>query len=241
MQRGTEAEGHSSRTPTASRHGSPLHGAACSRRPSHACKRVAAWLGFLTRLPLGHSPHSHWRPAVYNLDEADVEGQRKRFDLYDEVGAGPYWPPSIEYKLLEVDRVHQPHTLWLAPTCAHSKPDAFPAPRPLLPSLPPPRPPQEARRMLAKRLPVPAYDHLLKLSHTFNLLDARGAVGVTGAPAPAKPLPGTRCACASGACTAGDGAHPLPRCCPPHAVAAHRPPPQSAPTALPPCARWRAR
>ena len=32
---------------------------------------------------------------------------------------------------------------------------------------------------LAKRLPVPAYDHLLKLSHTFNLLDARGAVGVT--------------------------------------------------------------
>lgn len=23
--------------------------------------------------------------AVYNLDEADVEGQRKRFDLYDEV------------------------------------------------------------------------------------------------------------------------------------------------------------
>ena len=34
--------------------------------------------------------------------------------------------------------------------------------------------------MLSKRLPVPAYDHLLKLSHTFNLLDARGAVGVTG-------------------------------------------------------------
>jgi glycyl-tRNA synthetase len=26
---------------------------------------------------------------------------------------------------------------------------------------------------------VPAYDHLLKLSHTFNILDARGAVGVT--------------------------------------------------------------
>ncbi|KIZ07293.1 glycyl-tRNA synthetase alpha chain [Monoraphidium neglectum] len=37
----------------------------------------------------------------------------------------------------------------------------------------------EARRLLAKRLPVPAYDHLLKLSHTFNVLDARGAVGVT--------------------------------------------------------------
>ncbi len=33
--------------------------------------------------------------------------------------------------------------------------------------------------MLAKRLPVPAYDHLLKCSHAFNVLDARGAVGVT--------------------------------------------------------------
>ncbi|KAI3427953.1 hypothetical protein D9Q98_006343 [Chlorella vulgaris] len=64
---------------------------------------------------------SEYEMSVYNLDEADVEGQRKRFELYDE----------------------------------------------------------EARRMLAKRLPVPAYDHLLKLSHTFNLLDARGAVGVT--------------------------------------------------------------
>lgn len=38
---------------------------------------------------------------------------------------------------------------------------------------------QEAQRLLDKRLPVPAYDHLLKLSHTFNLLDARGAVGMT--------------------------------------------------------------
>ncbi|EFJ48902.1 hypothetical protein VOLCADRAFT_59982 [Volvox carteri f. nagariensis] len=38
---------------------------------------------------------------------------------------------------------------------------------------------KEARRLLAKRLPIPAYDHLLKLSHTFNILDARGAVGVT--------------------------------------------------------------
>ncbi|EFN58140.1 hypothetical protein CHLNCDRAFT_141905 [Chlorella variabilis] len=64
---------------------------------------------------------SEYEMSVYNLDEADVEGQRQRFELYD----------------------------------------------------------QEARRMLAKRLPVPAYDHLLKLSHTFNLLDARGAVGVT--------------------------------------------------------------
>ncbi len=26
---------------------------------------------------------------------------------------------------------------------------------------------------------MPAYDHLLKLSHVFNVMDARGAVGVT--------------------------------------------------------------
>lgn len=64
---------------------------------------------------------NEYEMSCYNLDEADIEEQRVRFDLYDK----------------------------------------------------------EARRMLAKRLPVPAYDHLLKLSHTFNLLDARGAVGVT--------------------------------------------------------------
>jgi len=38
---------------------------------------------------------------------------------------------------------------------------------------------QEAKRLLEQRLPIPAYDHLLKLSHVFNILDARGAVGVT--------------------------------------------------------------
>lgn len=37
----------------------------------------------------------------------------------------------------------------------------------------------EARALLAARLPVPAYDMLLKMSHAFNILDARGAVGVT--------------------------------------------------------------
>lgn len=38
---------------------------------------------------------------------------------------------------------------------------------------------QETERLLERRLPVPAYDHILKLSHIFNLLDARGAVGFT--------------------------------------------------------------
>lgn len=37
----------------------------------------------------------------------------------------------------------------------------------------------EATQLLEKRLPVPAYNFLLKASHTFNVLDARGAVGVT--------------------------------------------------------------
>jgi glycyl-tRNA synthetase len=37
----------------------------------------------------------------------------------------------------------------------------------------------EARRMLDARLPVPAYVHVLKCSHTFNVLDARGAVSTT--------------------------------------------------------------
>jgi hypothetical protein len=38
---------------------------------------------------------------------------------------------------------------------------------------------QEAEALLEKRLPIPAYDHILKLSHTFNILDARGAVGLS--------------------------------------------------------------
>lgn len=61
---------------------------------------------------------NEYEMSVYNLDSADVQGQRERFDLYEK----------------------------------------------------------EARKMLEQRLPVPAYDHLLKLSHTFNIMDARGAV-----------------------------------------------------------------
>eukprot|EP00192_Tetraselmis_astigmatica_P002230 CAMPEP_0117679166 /NCGR_PEP_ID=MMETSP0804-20121206/17675_1 /TAXON_ID=1074897 /ORGANISM="Tetraselmis astigmatica, Strain CCMP880" /LENGTH=1066 /DNA_ID=CAMNT_0005488581 /DNA_START=94 /DNA_END=3295 /DNA_ORIENTATION=- len=64
---------------------------------------------------------NEYEMSVYNLDEADVAGQRARFDLFVA----------------------------------------------------------EATAMLEKRLPVPAYDHLLKTSHAFNILDARGAIGVT--------------------------------------------------------------
>ncbi|KAG6487998.1 hypothetical protein ZIOFF_056756 [Zingiber officinale] len=37
----------------------------------------------------------------------------------------------------------------------------------------------EALSLLALELPIPAYDQLLKASHAFNILDARGFVGVT--------------------------------------------------------------
>ncbi len=37
----------------------------------------------------------------------------------------------------------------------------------------------ECRYLLERRLPLPAYDQVLKCSHTFNLLDARGAISVT--------------------------------------------------------------
>ncbi|VAX16585.1 Glycyl-tRNA synthetase alpha chain [hydrothermal vent metagenome] len=38
---------------------------------------------------------------------------------------------------------------------------------------------QEALRLLEKGLVLPAYDFCLKCSHTFNMLDARGAISVT--------------------------------------------------------------
>ena len=37
---------------------------------------------------------------------------------------------------------------------------------------------KEAARLLEKELYLPAYDYVLKCSHSFNLLDARGALGV---------------------------------------------------------------
>ena len=38
---------------------------------------------------------------------------------------------------------------------------------------------QEAGRLLDAQLPIPAYGQLLRLSQAFNVLDARGVVGVT--------------------------------------------------------------
>jgi glycyl-tRNA synthetase alpha chain len=38
---------------------------------------------------------------------------------------------------------------------------------------------REGRDLIERGLPLPAYDQVLKASHTFNLLDARGAISVT--------------------------------------------------------------
>ena len=38
---------------------------------------------------------------------------------------------------------------------------------------------REAKRLIEAQLPLPAYEKVLKCSHTFNLLDARGAISVT--------------------------------------------------------------
>ena len=38
---------------------------------------------------------------------------------------------------------------------------------------------KEAHRLLDEQLVLPAYDYILKCSHTFNILDARGAVSVS--------------------------------------------------------------
>ena len=38
---------------------------------------------------------------------------------------------------------------------------------------------RESERLIAANLPLPAYEQMVKASHTFNLLDARRAISVT--------------------------------------------------------------
>ena len=38
---------------------------------------------------------------------------------------------------------------------------------------------RECQALLAKKVPLPAYDQCIKASHVFNLLDARGVISVT--------------------------------------------------------------
>ena len=37
----------------------------------------------------------------------------------------------------------------------------------------------ECKALIARKLPLPAYDQCIKASHLFNLLDARGVISVT--------------------------------------------------------------
>ena len=54
----------------------------------------------------------------------------------------------------------------------------------------------EAFRLLEKGLHLPAYDFCLRCSHTFNILDARGAVSTTERPAYIQRVRRIACACA---------------------------------------------
>jgi glycyl-tRNA synthetase alpha chain len=54
----------------------------------------------------------------------------------------------------------------------------------------------EAKRLLEKGLYLPAYDFCLRCSHTFNVLDARGAVSTTERPAYIGRVRRLACACA---------------------------------------------
>ena len=47
----------------------------------------------------------------------------------------------------------------------------------------------EAKRLLEAKLPLPGYEMILKAAHTFNLLDARGAISVTERAALHRPHP----------------------------------------------------
>ena len=38
---------------------------------------------------------------------------------------------------------------------------------------------KEAKNLISHHLPIPAYDFVIKASHAFNLLDARGVISVT--------------------------------------------------------------
>jgi glycyl-tRNA synthetase alpha chain len=56
---------------------------------------------------------------------------------------------------------------------------------------------KEARRLLEEGLYLPAYDFCLKCSHTFNVLDARGAVSTTERPGYIGRVRQIACACAA--------------------------------------------
>jgi glycyl-tRNA synthetase alpha chain len=69
---------------------------------------------------------------------------------------------------------------------------------------------KEARRLLERGLYLPAYDFCLRCSHTFNVLDARGAVSTTERPGYIGRVRRLACACAEAYVKARERAgHPL--------------------------------
>lgn len=71
----------------------------------------------------------------------------------------------------------------------------------------------EANRLMEQQLPLPAYEMVIKASHSFNLLDARRAISVTAASS-------TSCVCAP-----WRGTSPRATCWPAPASASRWPPP----------------
>jgi glycyl-tRNA synthetase alpha chain len=77
------------------------------------------------------------------------------------------WSPDVRWSdvLLQNERQMSTYNYEVADTAVHARHfDDFEA---------------EAQRCIEARLPLPAYDYVLKCSHAFNLLDARRAVAVT--------------------------------------------------------------
>jgi glycyl-tRNA synthetase alpha chain len=57
---------------------------------------------------------------------------------------------------------------------------------------------KEGEEMAAKGLPIPAYDYVLKISHAFNLLDARKAISIADRPSYIKKIRDLAKLCAEG-------------------------------------------
>ncbi len=77
------------------------------------------------------------------------------------------WSPDVRWSdvLLQNERQMSTYNYEVADTAVHARHfDDFEA---------------EAMRCIEARLPLPAYDYVLKCSHAFNLLDARRAIAVT--------------------------------------------------------------
>ncbi|MCX8092883.1 MAG: glycine--tRNA ligase subunit alpha, partial [Candidatus Goldbacteria bacterium] len=57
---------------------------------------------------------------------------------------------------------------------------------------------KEGNSLVEKQLPIPAYDYVLKISHIFNLLDARKAISISERPSYIKKIRDLAKLCAEG-------------------------------------------